>query len=496
MDNNHQDKNGITNKTIESVMWYTSLPLVMQVVRFVNSIVLARLLDPKDFGIIGIASVLIYYCNNLSSFGLGNAIVQKKDISIVHIHSFFTFNLGISILLGLLFVTLRFKIATFFNVPELEQVLLYFPLLFFISAFYAVAYTQLRRAILFKHLAFNEATRTIVSVCVSLTLALNGFHYWSLLIATLAADTIAAITINIRAAYVPKLCFKIQPLTGLINFAMWNFISLQIRVLSEYIDKIFVGKILGVVVLGFYEKSFGLSKMPNEFLSNKISSIAFSVFSSHGDDKNELKHVFKRMVSFSSFLILPVYIGLFSVSDHFVHVLLGEKWVAMIVSFKILLISFCISSLSSLFSTANITCGSYKTDIKFRALSVGLLLVFLVISVRFGIEVVASMVLLHNIIYFLMSLNLVKKTLDIDLKCIVSTIAPAITGSFVMFVVLFVLKDTVATKFNAINLLSLVVVGFVVYAIWFLWTDFEDWKFIKNKIRKRYYTYMGIDRGL
>lgn len=471
------------SRTSESLVWFTALPTVMQVIRFVNSILLARILMPRDFGIIGIASVIVYYCNSLTNFGLGNAIVQRKEIDSSHINAFFTFNLTVSILLALVFVFSAGAIASFFRIKELEQVVTLFSLMFLITSVYSVGQTKLRRDLSFKQLALNDAAKTLCAMAISLPLALAGYAYWSLLVAILCSSAIAAVTINIRAKWVPKPSFRRKALMELFSFASWNFVSLQVRLLSEYLDKLVVGRFLGPASLGYYEKAYGISQMPNEQVGNNISVVAFSTFSRFQDNPGELHYYFFRIFSTVTFMVCPIYFGMLAISDIFVLTLLGEKWQPMIPTFRVLLASFMVSSFTALFSTLNITCGKYRQDAKFRLYCLAIYIPVLLVSARNGIVFAAAAVLLHNLAFLLFSMRLAGTAVSIQAGSIGKCIYPAGLGGIIMFTVLLIARKYVLSEPTGVNLCLLIFIGVICYGGWFLGTDFLNWRFLKVKLR-------------
>lgn len=477
-----ESSNNLGSKTKESIIWFTTLPMALQIFRLASSIILARILNPKDFGIVGIASIIVYYTNNLSSFGLGNAIVQRKEIDDDHLNTFFTVNLGVSLILCFLFIAAAKSISLFFNMKELTNVILVLSSIFIITSFYTIPYTKLRRDLGFKAIAKNDATKILVSIPLSLLLAIKGYGYWSLILAMLVSSLIATITISWRAKITYKLSFTLKAFKDLLNYASWNFFSLQIRLLSEYIDKLIIGKLSGATILGYYEKSFGLSQMPYDQMVNKLKSIFFSTFSRCQGDLDELRYYFRRTLVFLTFLAFPVYLGLLSVAKPFVIVLLGSKWSPMIACFQILLVAFLASSLSSLFSTLNVTCGSYKNDTRLRALCLAGLIIALPFAARYSITAVAAVVFVHNTIFLILAVGLSCRVLYLSWRDVIFSILPAATGSLLLFITVKVVSIWFFVTPSILGLSLQILTGFMVYTVWFFCTNFRQWKYIKKKL--------------
>jgi len=476
-----QESSQISKKTVKNLAWYTLLPIMMQIIRFGSTVILARILSPHDFGIVGIVSVITYYCNNISTLGLGNAIVQKKDITKYHLNTFFTFNLIVSLILFFIFIQLSESIAEYFQINELKKVIIFYSLVFILTSFYSIGYTKLRRDLAFKYLAINENLQTLCSIVISLILAFAGYGYWALLVATISSMMLATIAINIEARLLPKIAFNKQAFGELWNYASWNFVSQQTRLLNEYIDKFIIGKILGATSLGYYEKSFGIAQMPNDQISNKINVVSFSTFSRCQGNAEEINYLFVRIFITSSFMIFPIYFGLFAISESLVLVLFGQKWQAIIPSFQILLAAFLVSSISALFSTINITCNHHKQDTTIRLACILVVVPCLILVANRGIEFVATVVLLNNILFLFLSLKLAQRAIALSVWAIVRMIIPAFLGSGIMMVILFVWQIYIYSTVNIVNLSLQIIIGFFFYSLWFFSTKFETWHFLREK---------------
>lgn len=469
-------------KTAESMIWFTTLPMLLHVVRFANSILLARLLEPRDFGVVGIVSILVYYTNNLSTFGLGNAIVQRKDINDDHLSTFFTMNFGVSVVLCFGFIGIAPMMADFFGMEELAAVIKVFSAIFVITSFYTIAHTKLRRELDFRAIALNEATKVLISMPISLMLAAYGFGYWALIVSMLGSTLIATTTICLRAKISFRLRYNKRAFMDLLNYASWNFFALQVRLLSEYLDKLLVGKISGATILGYYEKSFGISQMPYEQMANKLGAIAFSTFSRCQGNAQELRHYFRRMLTILAFLALPVFVGLLAISEPFVLALLGPKWKPMIPSFQILLVAFLFSSISSLFSTLNVTCGSYKRDILLRTVCLAVLVVVLLLVARQGLVAVAYAVLGHNLLFLFLAVGLSRRIVSYSWQDMASSLFPAVVGAGLMYFGVRVGAIWLAEPDSLIHLFFLALLGACIYSAWFLLTRFQVWQFIRVKL--------------
>jgi teichuronic acid exporter len=337
----------ISRKTKQSIAWFTITPTLLHIIRFVSSIVLARILVPADFGIVGIATIILYYCNSFTNFGFSKAIIQKKNITPDHYNVYFTFNIIMSVIFYITLNVFSHEIAHFFQEPLLELVIEATALLFLISSLEAVPMTD-------KVLTFAELLRVFISISISLLLALNGFGYWSIIYAMLLSNFFAMLLVRFSSDISPSISFKGRVLRDLFSFGIWDFIWGQAKIIGDNINKIIIGRELSVTALGFFDKAEGLAKMPNDQFSRRLGMVSFSTFSRVQDSPEELDNYITKIMVLNSFVTFPLYVGLFSVAEDFTLVLLGEKWSSMIQPLEILSWSFLVASISTPLASANI----------------------------------------------------------------------------------------------------------------------------------------------
>ncbi len=281
----------IADKTRKSLLWFTIVPFTMQVLRFGISILLARILSPSDFGLIGIISVLLYYCDSFSDFGFSKAIVQKKSIIQEHYSIFFTFNIVVSMCFFVAAQGFSGSIASFFETQDIGEALQVFSFLFLITAVSAGPLVKLKRELNFKAIAIIQAIRMSITMTLSLILALKGFAFWSIIYAMLFSHVIELLLLLYTTRQFPRISLEFGYLKELLHFGLWDFIGAQCRLVSENIDKIIIGKILGTTSLGYYDKAYGISRMPNDQISVRLSLISFSSFSRVQDDEELLEKI-------------------------------------------------------------------------------------------------------------------------------------------------------------------------------------------------------------
>jgi PST family polysaccharide transporter len=476
------ENQSLSAKTKQSLLWYTTVPFTMHFLRFANSILLARLLLPSDFGIIGIITIIMYYCDTFSNFGFAQAIIQKKKIEDHHYYSFFSFNITVSLLFFLSIQLFSNNIADYFAEPALNEALKLFAFMFLITACNAGPMVKLKRELKFKQLAIIDSIKVLSSMSISLTLALKGYGFWSIIYAMLASQVIAFILTFFTSQLKLKLSFQLKYLRELLNFSLWSFIGGQVRMVGDSIDRLMIGKILGTTTLGFYDKAIGLALMPNEQLSSRLSNVSFSSFSKLQEDPKELENYFSKIVFLNSFIMIPLFIGLISVAKSFTLVLLGEKWLPMVSSLEILAMSYLFVSLTNPIIAMNFAVAKVKQQTLIRAALTVFLIIGLYNAVPHGIEFAALVVLGFNILIFIGSYLLLQSYSTFTWTMLTLYIAPACLGSAIMYLSIYLVQHYIVFPEIWQLLVTSIIVGVLSYAICVFVLPFKQLLFIRKKV--------------
>ena len=304
--------------TRSQLYWNTLLKIPGQIVSFGISIFVARILVPNDFGIMGIAMMLIGYTNLFTDFGFGEAIIQKRIENKRTLNSIFTMNLAVSLLLAALFFLSSGYIAGFFKSPECKNVIKVLSAVFVVTSFSAVPSAMLRRDMNFRTLSLISLTSSLLMSFITLLLAFNSLGYWALVFGQLIPSLLMTAVLCYKARWVPAVAYDHSAMKSLFNFGIWNFTKSQLGFIAQHTDKFIIGRWFGTTSLGFYDKAMNLATMPANSFAMNINSVMFSSFSTNKKDKYLLQTHFKKGLSLISFINFPLYIGLIVIAPYFV----------------------------------------------------------------------------------------------------------------------------------------------------------------------------------
>jgi O-antigen/teichoic acid export membrane protein len=495
--NNKEDATDSTlgDRTKQSIVWSTTLPLAAHSARFLNSLILARILSPTDFGVMGMVFVIMYYANTFTDFGFAKAIVQKPSIHNLHYRSYFTFNFLIS---AFLFSALQLSavyIETYFNVDDLAAAIQVYSFFLIISALAAPAKVKLRRAIRFKSLAIAEAFQVGVSIPISLGLALHGYGFWAIVYAGLCSQSLMLFFLCWSAGIVPWPTARIASLRSLISFGKWDFLAGQVNLVAESVDKLIIGKVLGASAVGLYDRALGLGRMPYEQVSGKFSNVAFSTFSRYQHSRQDLIYYMRRISVLNALVLAPMMLGLAAIADEFVLVVLGETWVGMTSTLQVLCVSFIFAGVGRPFYSINIAAGWIAEQTLINLVLVTLLVVAMLYMAERGIDAVAFVILVYQFLYLVISVWLTRKKFEVALLALLAPMLQPIVLAGGMYWCVFYLKSMIEFENAALELVTLIASGGLVFALLVLVAPLRELAFVRKKIRVSINNLIGSNAG-
>jgi O-antigen/teichoic acid export membrane protein len=477
----------ITEKTKNSLLWQTIIQPVWEVIRFILSIWIARLLDPKDFGIMGVASVIILYCNSLSELGFSNALIHKTDIDRQHVDTVFTVNLFISLVLMIGLLLCSLPIAGLFNIPELTQVLRVLSIVFILTSFSQISITLLRRELEYKRYTILSFLKGLVQIIATLILAILNYEYWALIIGTVIGELFSSVVLYYSISMKPRLNFNKNAFKSIYNYGLWNFIIAQFATIYTYAEKAIIGKYLGVSTLGLYDKAFSIAYMPVDSISVKINGVMFSSFNQFKSNKKELCQAFYNVSTFSSIICFPIFGGLISVSHDFVQIAFGDKWLPMVASLTILSIAFLFRVPIGMMSSLIMAAGDYKKYIKFQLLIFFTAIVLYFPIVDYGIESICIVITLTNAVLFIVAVYIAMTTIEtMDVLQYLSSLAPATINTVIMTTVVYMTSSSgLLAPLSVLEAFIIkVVIGICVYIILFFGIRYKGTKLIRERLKK------------
>ena len=300
----------IKQKAIHGVLWTGIAKASMQIVLFLLMLVLARLLSPEDFGIVGMAAIVTVAISMVNDRGLGTAIIQKSSLSQEHLSSVFWGGIAFSFLLFSATILASYPMALFFRNPLVQPVVAVQAAGFVIGSLGIVQKSILNKDLEFKKLAVMEVVSSVASGIVSITLALMRFGVWSLVIGALVRDGVNVFLVWIYCRWRPRFFFSWRQFKELFSFSANVLGNDVVSYAVTNMDVVIIGRMLGTEALGYYTLALNLVKMPVQRLSGVVSKVAFPAFSAIQDDMKKLRKGFLKASAVLSLIIFPLLLGL------------------------------------------------------------------------------------------------------------------------------------------------------------------------------------------
>jgi len=450
----------LVDRAVSGFAWLLSSASVQHLTRLAVMMFLARLLSPKDFGIISAATVVVYLAIIFSWIGVGPAIVQLSTLTSSHIRSGFTISTLFGLLVGGSVYLFSATIANLFHIAEVSEVLRVLSIIFPISAFAVVSESLLRRSMQFHKLAAADAASYGLSYgLVSILMGWAGFGYWSLVGAIIAQHAVRTLMliimqphgwrpqIELRASK-DLLCFAV----GLTSARVLNFLALQG-------DNFVVGRWLGSAPLGFYSRAYLMMSVPNKVLGETLISVLFPTMARVQDQPVRLKNAFRRGIAGASMITLPLTVTCFILAPELVCVALGPGWDQVIRPFQILSLGIFFRTGYKLAGTVSQAVGAVYANARCQAVYALMIIVGAWIGQHWGLQGVAIGVLVAIFVMFvimsLLGIDLTSMTLGEFLQAHF----PAVRNALLMAVGLWVMVHTLRAYHLPALALLLISVG-------------------------------------
>ena len=401
-----------SKNVLSNLIWRFMERCGAQLVSFVVSIVLARLLCPEDYGTIALVMVFITILQTFVDSGFGNALIQKKDADDIDFSSVFYFNIvSCTLLYAIMFVSAP-MIAKFYENPELTAVVRVLSLKLVIAGTKNVQQAYVSKNMIFKKFFFATLAGTIGAAVIGITMAYFGFGVWALVTQQLFNLLIDTIILWIVVKWRPKRVFSFQRLKGLISYG-WKLLAVSlINHLYDESRQLAIGKVYAPESLALYNKG---RQFPDLFVKNinaSIDSVLFPALSNAQDDIKQVKNMTRRAIRISSFILAPFMVGLALVAKPLILLLLTEKWIGCIP----FMVVFCISFLFKPINTANLNAmkavGRSDLFLKIDMLKILVGVITLVIALPFGTFAVAISFLVSTICSTIINIGPNKKLLN------------------------------------------------------------------------------------
>lgn len=350
----------IRQKVTQSLLWVSIITYSTKALGFISTLILAKLLDPKDFGLIGIAWLVIATIQLVRQMGFNVALIQRQDDSVKAANTVFTLIFITSIVLYLACYGSAPFAANFFNNHAVEPLIKVLALSMIIGSLSNVQSTLLQKKMDFKKKVIPDVLPRIGYIGLAVTLAYMGYGVWSMVFATLFSSVMGVILYWIISPYKPRFGFDKKIAKELFRFGKWVIASSIAIFIFARIDDAFIGKFLDVTALGYYSFAFGLAYLPARNITFLASTVNLPAFSSIQNDRKRLKRGYLETVKYIALFVIPVSFSLIIFARPALELLYGNKWLPAVPCLQVLAVYGLIVSLFSPIDSVFLATGKSK----------------------------------------------------------------------------------------------------------------------------------------
>lgn len=394
----------LKQKTISGLIWSFIDSIAGQGITFIVGIILARLLSPKEFGLIGMLAVFIAISQSFIDSGFRQALIRKQDCTQEDYSTVFYFNIVVGIFLYILLFAGAKLIGNFYHEPILKDLIRVLGLSLIINSFTIIQSTLLTKRIDFKLQAKISVIASVISGVISIYLAYAGWGVWSLVALTLIKYTINTILLWLWNKWKPIWCFSKKSFTELFSFGSKLLVSGLIDTIYRNVYYLVIGKYFSAIELGYYTQADQFQALPSSNLLGIIGKVSYPVLSTLQNDKVQLKNTYKKIIRSTMLITFVLMLGMASVARPMILSLIGAKWEPGVIYLQLLCFVGMFYPLHAINLNMLQVLGRSDLFLKIEIIKKALAIPIIIVGVAWGIiAMLIGMIVLSFIAYYLNS---------------------------------------------------------------------------------------------
>lgn len=479
------EDNKLKKRTISGLVWTFSDLLVNQGLQFVIQIILARLLLPEEFGLIGMITIFVAIANTIVDSGFSNALIREKKVTQAQYSTIFYFNLLMAIVLYIILFFLSPSIGIFFRQAQLSSILRVLAITFVINSFGLIQRTMLTRELSFRPQMLINMIASISSGIGAIALAYFGFGVWSLVFRSIILQGVQAILLCLINRWRPSLTFDFKSFRRFFDFSWKLLISGIVDTVYNNLYYVIIGKVYSPTELGYYTNAQKLRDTAVQSIANSIQRVTYPMLSKIKEEEERLRESYKALMRHAIYINFPIMIGLAVVGRKLIIVLFGPEWIPSINMFVILCISGMLYPMQAL--NLNILQVKGRTDlflkIEVAKKIVNVALIIVAIYMKVGIIALIWVIFINAIISFFINSHYSKKIIGYSTWDQIKDMCPILLISGLSAGITLIVGRILYTP-NFGYLVIELVLGFGLYVLFSYIFKIESFFFIVEIVKK------------
>lgn len=360
--------NNASNSVVSSLVWKFLERGGVQVIQFVVSILIARILSPHDYGSVALLTIFISVATVFVQSGLSTALIQKKDSDELDCSSVFYYSAALALIVYVILFFSADRIAVFYGMPELVLILKVMAITLFPGALNALQIAILQKKMQFKKQFYSSLSAATFSGVVGILLAVMNFGAWALVFQQLSYQFVICIVLFYLVKWRPKWCFSFKRTKSLLSYGLKLLAAKLIDTVYHNLESIIIGKVYSAETLAFCNKGkqFPMTLIDN--IDGSVQSVMLPVYSAKQDDLIAVKYMLRKTVSMSTYLAFPAMITLASMGTPLIGLVLGDKWLGAVPYLQL----FCAIAMLLPLQTANLQAINAigRSDVFFKLMTI------------------------------------------------------------------------------------------------------------------------------
>lgn len=331
----------LKKKTVKGTLWTGMERFWVQGVQFLVMLVVARILSPKDYGLIGMLAIFIHVSQSLVESGFSQALIRKKDRTELDNNTIFYFNIVMSLFIYAILYLIAPYVASFYNEPLLCPVMRVFSLVVIINSFNIVQRALFSIHLDFKKTAHAAMSSALISGVAAIYMAKKGFGVWTLVYQQIIFGIVSTTVLWYYSTWRPKWVYSWKSFKEMFAFGFNLLISGLIDTVYKNLYTIVIGKVFNATSLGYYSRADHYAQLPASNFNAVFLRVTYPVLCKMQDDENRLRENYRKLLRVSAFVIFPIMCGLAGAAYPSVVMLIGKKWAFA----SVLLVPICLAKM-------------------------------------------------------------------------------------------------------------------------------------------------------
>lgn len=473
----------LRNKTVKGVVWSSVERFSVQGVQFLVMLVIARILDPKDFGLVGMLAIFLAVAQSLIDSGFSQALIRKQNRTEADNSTVFYFNIVVSLVLYTIFYLIAPWVSDFFHEPQLTSLMRVLCLIVIINSFAVVQRAIYTASINFRTQAKASFIAALISGGVGVVMALEGYGVWTLVFQQLLNAGINTLMLWLFSKWRPKILYSWKSFKELFAFGSKLMVSGLIDTIYNNLYQLAVGKFFSAASLGHFTQAKTFTQVPAANITLVIQRVTYPVLCTLQDDSDKLRTDYRQLLRLSAFIVFPLMCGLASVAYPLVEILLGEKWRFA----ATLIIPLCFNMMWYPIAAINLNLLQVKgrSDLYLRLEIIKKIIgvTVLIVTLPFGLLFMTYARIVSGMIGLYLNTYYTKKLINVGFWLQMKDLGLTFVTSMIMFILIICVSFITSSVW--LQLILGIIIGIVFYISIVVSFKFQEWSYLKSIIKKQ-----------